>query len=715
VPCFEAGRRAGLGEQVGDARSAAPAWDGDRGTVVLPVYDHWLFTTGDSADFETLGRRLAPHPIDVADPAWRIDAAAVTGAGGAIATFMTALVPPGWVETWDEDARARGAERLGGWLAQAAALDGAAPVIGPPLYGGHAARTAEVAPGWLGELNLDARRRAAAALGAEVVRREQEPLVAEAWGQLGHVRRANRERDLVHLGTAVVARWTARHLRALAPETLVALGAPMLARVRTAPGEGPLAGTVEASALPRALVSAPLRRLATVHARATEVQRSAAVARLGARTVPIGLRPPAPAGLATVARMRAVRSGTPDEPVTPAGPVRPPVVPVTPVGPMRLPVTPVGPLRPPVVPVTPVGPLRPPVVPVTPVGPIASPVRRAAIDAGVARLQLRVPRRVEVLRPPPLALAGVAAAVAGALGDPTVLARRHGARLELGDVFTAVSPTAPLAGEPEIGHPLADLLRGLDARYLAAGVVIEPESVGLLTPNAPFIESVLIGANHELVNELRWRGAAVDGQATLLRRFFDVRGRRTAAPTDIEPIAGWPAASALGRHLRSLGQSVIVFRGEIVRRFPDPIVYAARAKIDERGQRVPRTEAEYQLDAMFRGVLTDDTMYVGFERTPHQLRTENEFGWFVILAERPSGPRFGLDESSVPPASLASWNDLSWDHVAVDRGHVYVGGRTPAAPGPIWGRDASHMAAITMQAPILFAFHANDLFAPEDG
>lgn len=46
-------------------------------------------------------------------------------------------------------------------------------------------------PSWLEELNLDLRHRAAAGMGAEVVRKNQEPLMASAWEQLGEVERAN--------------------------------------------------------------------------------------------------------------------------------------------------------------------------------------------------------------------------------------------------------------------------------------------------------------------------------------------------------------------------------------------------------------------------------------------------------------------------------------------------------------------------------------------
>lgn len=700
VPCFEAGRLAGLGEPVPEPRSPAPAW-GDVDTVLLPVYDHWLFTTSEAGDFETLGRRIAPRVLAVSDPPWRVDTSAVAGDGaGAITPFMTALVPPSWSEIWAGPAGARAAERLGGWLEQAASTTTEAPVIGPPLYGGLPAGVARAEPGWLAELNLDPRSRAAAALGAEAVRRNQEDLAAEAWRQLGHVRRANRERDLVQLGTAVSARWTTRHLRALDPHAALIVGAPAMARVRRA--DRPISHEVSSSAVPQAMLSTAWRRLAAVHGRAAATNHAGALARASTRVVPIGQRPPVSATLATVTRVRAILGASP----SPTPPPPRPVAPRLPV--IRLPFG-LGRITIPSLPLA----WSPIVIGDVITAEVAA--RRSVIDAGVSRLRTRVPRTVAVTRPRPLALDIVGDTLMSALGDTSVLERRLGARMDLGQVVGAISPSAPLVGDLGIGQPLAELLRAIDPRYLAAGVSIEPDSVGLLTPNAPFLEAVLVGANHELVGELRWRGAAVDSRATPLRRFFDVRGRQGAAPTDIGPVAAWSRQSSLGSHLRSLGQSVIIFRGELIRRFADPIVYAARAQVD-RGVREPSEQVQDQLEATFRGFITDDTLFVGFDRTPAELRTDGGQGWYIVLAERPSGPRFGLDEAEGAATTLATWNDVAWSHVAVDRGHVHVGGRapSPASPGSFsWGQDGAHMAAITMQRPVRFAFHARDLLPDE--
>ncbi|WP_313690290.1 hypothetical protein [Halobellus marinus] len=76
VPTFEPGRLAGLGQspyrtdETGEPTGSGEigrAWDGTESAVELPVYHHWTFQTGPDGDFETLVDRLTPRdlPADV--------------------------------------------------------------------------------------------------------------------------------------------------------------------------------------------------------------------------------------------------------------------------------------------------------------------------------------------------------------------------------------------------------------------------------------------------------------------------------------------------------------------------------------------------------------------------------------------------------------------------------------------------------------------------
>ena len=698
VPCRDAGRLAGLAQPIADPLSPAPAWTAT-GTVTLPVYDHWYFTTGEVGDFETLARRLQPEALAASEPPWSVDYASVA-ADAAPEALFTALVPPAHAPA---ERSVSAAGRLQAWL-DATASSAAPPVLGPPLYGGLAAGTTRASAGWLADANLDPRARAAAAIGAEAVRRHQDDLVAEAWRQLGDLRRANRERDLALLGDAVVTRWKVKHLDPLTAEAMTVVAAPALARLRGP--HGTLRRELTQSALPAALLSSRFRSLAATHGRATPAALTQIVTAASQRRATVDAIPPTPAGLTTAARLRDMLASTPPSPPTPL-----PAPPTPPVPPRPRPGRPLSDVLVPTAPSRP----RPDTTNTTPprTGPVAlDPARgfRAeAIAAGVATLRARRFPERGVVRPRPLALAGFAETARTGLGRPRALTH-HQARVERGAFVSAAVGTRPLVAEPEIDVPLVELVRGIDPRFLLASVTVPPDRVGLLTPNAAFIEAVLLGANDALIRELRWRGAHVAPRATPLRRFFDVRGRAQRPPPELPAVATWAAPSRLGTHLTSRDDSVLIIRGELVRRMTDALIYAAPARRTD-GRRRPSDLASEWLEPTFRGQVTDDTLFVGFDRTPLELRAGGGEGWYVVIAERPGGPRFGLDEPA-PRTEFRTWADLHWGDVALRGGYLDVAGTRPRplSPGPWrWGDDAAHMAAITTQRPFRVAFHAADL------
>ncbi|MET8577382.1 hypothetical protein [Streptomyces sp. NPDC005012] len=207
VPAFEAGRLAGLGLPVPEG-PLTPAWPapdapaaGGPAEIDLPVYHHWSFGTGQDGDFESLVRALTPRalpgdvgtrPLDVGAAGHGLPALP-DGHPGRVLDLEGALRGAGTdARPWDKDTAA--AFRA----AYTDVLDSGpgGTELTPPVYGAaQAGRAAlpspQAGPTWLRELNLDPRHRAAAALGAEVVRRHQEDLVAAAWDQAAELRRAN--------------------------------------------------------------------------------------------------------------------------------------------------------------------------------------------------------------------------------------------------------------------------------------------------------------------------------------------------------------------------------------------------------------------------------------------------------------------------------------------------------------------------------------------
>jgi hypothetical protein len=217
VPTYELGRLAGLGPPPSAAQLAAlhlqPAWNSGNpaAPVTLPVFHGWTFTTAAGGDFEARARRLSPRAlapgagtqeIDVSAPGWGIR----TDTGGTLPQHGALRLPQlaagaAWIQN-DQLTR----ELLAVLSAPAQVADG---LVGPPLYGQAYVRLnalgvdLQAAPSWLGELNLSIEHRIAAGMGVQVVRIEQEALMAAAWDQLAEVERHNRSVRRQQLADAV--------------------------------------------------------------------------------------------------------------------------------------------------------------------------------------------------------------------------------------------------------------------------------------------------------------------------------------------------------------------------------------------------------------------------------------------------------------------------------------------------------------------------------
>jgi len=247
VPTFEPGRRAGLGldPDAGSGTTVQFAWGGD-GSVRLPVYYHWEFTSAPRGDFESLARELEPRTfegdvgfrtIDVSNPGPQrlkpgsgagTDVGTV-GIGGALKAigvdpdgYHASLVPelrellnkPDTVEH-ETDYGAVGPPLYGQWHAGVPRLEPES--VDSPL---------QYYPHWFNTLNADPRHRIAAGYGTQVVQHNQEGLMESAWDQFGEIQEANRYLDRAQLAVEVGKR---RHeqLDSVSTGTLMGLTAPV--------------------------------------------------------------------------------------------------------------------------------------------------------------------------------------------------------------------------------------------------------------------------------------------------------------------------------------------------------------------------------------------------------------------------------------------------------------------------------------------------------
>lgn len=270
VPTFEAGRLAGLGKPVPDARSTVAAWSSGPGTVLLPVYDSWFFTTAESEDLETIAQRLRGYDLSATSRPKQLDVSSVSGnVVGRLAPFEGALRPVGPVPEWKGPAVTASAKVLASELEHTPV--GGVSVVGPPVYGSIASGQSKPIPGWLSDLNLDPRWRAAAGLGAQLVRQHQEDLVDEAWRQAGDIQRARREHAGAQLAEFAAAKLNSRMVAPLSGANALVTIAPALARMRDA-GTVTVAPRVEASVLPGPVLGAAFRRIRAAKAPAASPQ-----------------------------------------------------------------------------------------------------------------------------------------------------------------------------------------------------------------------------------------------------------------------------------------------------------------------------------------------------------------------------------------------------------------------------------------------------------
>ena len=276
-----------------------------------------------------------------------------------------------------------------------------------------------------------------------------------------------------------------------------------------------------------------------------------------------------------------------------------------------------------------------------------------------------------------------------------------------------VAPTLDrILAAPEIDAPVYEYLAALAPdRFLPGIGEIPDDAITLLETNPRFIESLLVGLNHEMNRELLWRGFPTDQRGTPLRRFWDWAD----GGADIPPIHGWAPDSALGANGRAGagGQITLLVRGRLLRRYPNAVLLAWRAQGNQLIKPAGATDIR---TPVFGGALGNDIVFAGFKLTEPELLQGD--GWFFVLAEQPSEPRFGFDEPDVRAAAspaLTAWAGADWRHTGTaPGGWLRITGNAllnTQFGGVKFVDHAAHLAMLTLQAPMRIALHARSLLA----
>jgi hypothetical protein len=760
VPAFEQGRRAGLGQPVQSPDETAPldltpAWTikvkppaNPPAEVTLPVYYQWEFRTGTGGDFESLVGLLkarempatvGKRPIDISEPGFTIQPPLEPNAPGATLSLEGALrvvgSKPG---DWPTVVRAPFQKALQTILNRAwkVATDENAqqdPIVGPPIYGcWQAARhvvnvTAPPPLNWLDELNLDPRQRVAAAFGVQVVQAEQEALMASAWEQLGEIQRVNQIRRQGQLGRAVSAVYHSRHFSQFSQDTLLKVLAPAQSRLvvePTSPADkrALLSLKISLSAVPDAAVSAPFRRLTN--------SRGIVINRFFTRGAP----PIAPmlfmAKFNTLGTVALVMQSE-------TGPIN-----INQVSENQTAAN----------------------------GALKDVVRSERLLQSVANAPQLSDFKVVPEGSPKRSLLNFNP---GNDGPDTAMFRKvvQGHHEKLGALFLSVKtapapqfdlfdtnvkakllqgvdpektittrilasltlppgapqpPDAlePIMDAPNFPQPMYEALRDLSQDFLLPGLAdVPPNTVALLETNSAFVESFMVGLNTEMSSELLWRNYPTDQRGTYFRQFWDTSVGR--ADVDLEPITKWGIKHLGDNTPNTSGKLVLLIRGELLRRYPNSVIYAARA-VKTGSQLDVSRKPEDEKHPLFRGTLKPDITFVGFDLKEDVALGEppnDPNGWFFVIQQQPTEPRFGLDIADFGPPQpppLTTWSDLNWRHFANTEdelkalSHVSTSKALPEIDHVKWGKNSAHQAFTTLQRPVRIAIHARQMIRKSD-
>lgn len=817
IPSFEVGRKAGLGIEVpATANANEPSWPAvssadftgmsDEGKD-FPIYYEWFFRTGVGGDFEYLVRLLNPAPanekvgkrdIDIQHPGYGVSD---------ISSPKTALMEGALMAPQDEDAppnslpvtpdTTRFQQELQQLLNLPDELEQGnvnTPVITPPLYGKWHKELARIqlnssTTRWVSELNKDPRNRATAGLGSEVVRKNQETYMEEAWKQAGDVVEANKKMQLLQLLVQISSAIFSRHIVGLAQTRFMQVTQKMQSKVLGSPVT--IHHLVKNSKVAAAVLSPTFRRLTRANGAVMKkldpgktVQETNLLKEMNdGRLTPAGPKPETK-NLAThddtAKRMKEeipafIRALAKYKWLLLiiglllalllffiAGIIAAVIVAVAVVGTVIYAAAQERKLKS-IELVTTAAATTQTLAAVPPRSefavtlPGATNVNvatgasdnvqaakfRSAMNAFLAMTEVPA---YSFIDKPRLDIQNSVNKVAAAIKPEIAFVNRWKKIITVGGA--PVETINPVHAYPDIKFPMYEPLRDMSSEYLVPNLkLIEQNSITLLETNPPFIESYMVGLNYEFGSELLWREyPSADQRGSYFRQFWDVARvvNKDNLPEeefeeqmkDIKRIHEWLNRTALGTHgnrpATAGKQLVLVIRGELLKRYPNTIIYAQKAKwsADEAKLEIDRSGGEGADDPnlrfpQFGANIDPDISFIGFDLTKDQAvgrisgetqsekntypdNDDHELGWFFVIREVPGEIRFGLDDGDANPPRATEWDDLSWQHLPEGAKVIDTTQAINAAvEGTVqWGRNSADMATVLYQKPAMVAVHA---------
>ena len=784
IPTFETGRLAGLGESDPEVGLSDSAWSDSNPDWRFPYYHRWYFRTGTRGDFEYLVRLLKPRPVDqrvgirpmdVQNPDSGIDGITnppVLGLEGALKSPTTESTD--WPQPYPDQFQQDLVDRIKLAEDYQQAEPDSDPIITPPLYGRwHALKQRLQIEAdatnpdnpynpdgkWVHELNLDPRHRVAAGFGTRVVRKHQETYMNEAWKQVGDVLEANRRLRLAQLAKEASCKLYDKHLIRLNANQVLQVTAPLQGKVRV--DNQTVFKLVHDSTLPQAVLSPALRKIirsrGPINIRVrpdTNRQPDDLITRISEGE--ITATPPKQAPTENI----ALDEASTDLDLEDLPPWLQEIWRNNPVTEDSLTESSVDEL------------------PNSPDFRITEPdeeinFRRGDSDSVEAgrfkqalgdlysvfdaeppqkppRLTLNVESTATTVVTAIDPLVTIPFRILNSISFPPLIRQRLAERIR------------PVMAYPELPYPMYEPLRDISTELLIPNInLIQQNTISLLITNQKFIESYMVGLNHEMGRELLWREYPTDQRGSYFRQFWDVKEYVNTDDSlseeelaeklkDIKPIHTWLNSSELGSHNNRDAegdetQLVLLIRGELLKKYPNAVIYAHRAEWELKDDgsidvSKPRkltdndTEEKEKLNEkypLYKAKVEPDIDFLGFDLTVEEAKggtgenPTDDPGWFFVIKERPGEPRFGLDINQ-NPAGLDSWDDLSWEDVnfvdtSPENKHILINNVIKLNP-PLPGEDnnpenvtwdpstnAADLAHITYQDPVLIAVHASEM------
>jgi hypothetical protein len=170
---------------------------------------------------------------------------------------------------------------------------------------------------------------------------------------------------------------------------------------------------------------------------------------------------------------------------------------------------------------------------------------------------------------------------------------------------------------------------------------------------------------------------------------------------------------------------VLLVRGDLLKKYPDALIYAQIAdpaytspsqhRLSDSSSLLSGADPDPALVKfpIFKASLQPDIVLLGFDLTRDKalgLSGNPPAGWFFVFRERPGQTRFGLEEPS--SVALTSWDELNWGLFGSSPTTVKIAGYSPSPStyDPItWGGNAANMAYILYRDPVMVAIHAESM------